>query len=80
VEYGRRGLRVNCVCPAGITTGITENIRYPAGHDPSLLARQMPLNGMAEPALVAGVIAMLASADGGHINGAEIKVDGGALA
>ena len=80
VEYGRRGLRVNCVCPAGINSGITDNIQFPPGHDPSLLARQLPLNGMVEPALVAGAIAMLASADGAHINGAELKVDGGALA
>lgn len=80
VEYAKRGVRVNCVCPAGINTGITANIQFPEGCDLSLLARQMPIAGMAEPALVASVIAMLASADGAHITGAEIKVDGGALA
>ena len=34
---------------------------------------------LAGPFVVAGLIAMLASEDGAHINGEEIRVDGGTL-
>jgi NAD(P)-dependent dehydrogenase (short-subunit alcohol dehydrogenase family) len=80
VEYAKRGVRVNCVCPAGIASGMTDNISFPEDCDVGLLARQMPLTGMAQPDVVANVIAMLASGDGAHVTGADIKIDGGALA
>ncbi len=40
----------------------------------------MPLDEFRGPEIVAGVIAMLASEDGAHINGETIRVDGGTLA
>ena len=45
----------------------------------SLLQRAMPLDKPRGPETVAGVIAMLASEDGAHINGEYIRVDGGTL-
>jgi NAD(P)-dependent dehydrogenase (short-subunit alcohol dehydrogenase family) len=45
-----------------------------------LLRRMMPLDRARGPETVASVIAMLASADGAHINGEFIRVDGGTLA
>lgn len=80
VEYAKRGVRVNSVCPAGIYSSITENIQFPEGFDASLLTRQMPLTNMAPPEVVAAVIAMLVSDDGIHITGEDIRIDGGALA
>jgi len=44
------------------------------------MQRMMPLDKPRGPETVAGVIAMLASEDGAHINGEEIRVDGGTLA
>ena len=80
VEYGRLGLRANCVCPGDIATPMSKGARMPAGADFSWMDRCKSLEGPKGPEVVAGVIAMLASADGAHVNGEDIRVDGGTLA
>ena len=79
VEYGRRGLRANAVCPGSIKTPITKT-PMPPDLDATLIPRLMALDGPRGPEAVAGVIALLASHDGEHINGEVIRVDGGTLA
>jgi NAD(P)-dependent dehydrogenase (short-subunit alcohol dehydrogenase family) len=80
VEYGKRGLRINAICPGDITSGMTENFVFPEGADLKLLYRVMSLTGARPPEAVAGVVAMLVSEDGIHINGEYIRVDGGTRA
>lgn len=80
VEYGKRGIRANCVCPGDISTNMAAQVSFPEDADFSLLSRIMSLSGAKGPEVVAGVIAMLVSDDGQHINGEEIRVDGGMLA
>ncbi|MCP4004850.1 MAG: SDR family oxidoreductase [bacterium] len=79
VEYAKQGLRANAVCPGSIVTSMTTRGVLPEGIDTSLLSRVVPLDKPRGPESIAGVIAMLASDDGAHINGAEIRVDGGTL-
>ncbi|MEP1470615.1 MAG: SDR family NAD(P)-dependent oxidoreductase [Halieaceae bacterium] len=79
IEYGKRGVRANCVCPGDIKTGMTKGIDYPDNMDFDLIPRIMSLTGPLGPEVVAGVIAMLASEDGIHITGEDIRVDGGTL-
>ena len=79
VEYAKRGVRANCVCPGDIKTGMTDGIGFPETMDFDLLPRIMSLSGAKEPEALAGVIAMLASEDGIHITGEDIRVDGGTL-
>ena len=79
VEYAKRGVRANCVCPGDISTNMAANVTFPADADMNLLARISSLSGPKEPSVVAGVIAMLASEDGIHITGEHIRVDGGTL-
>jgi len=79
VEYGRAGLRANCVCPGDIATPMSRGARVPAGADFSWLDRCRSLGGAKGPEVVAGVIAMLGSEDGAHINGEYVRVDGGTL-
>lgn len=79
VEYGRLGVRANCVCPGDIATPMSRGAHMPAGADFGWMDRCKSLNGPRGPETVAGVIAMLASADGAHINGEHIRVDGGTL-
>ena len=43
------------------------------------MARCSSLSGPKGPEVVAGVIAMLASEDGAHVNGEDIRVDGATL-
>lgn len=80
VEFGKRGLRANCVCPGSIATPMTQNTELPRNADMKLVRRQMPLDQPRGPETVASVIALLLSEDGAHINGEEIRVDGGTLA
>lgn len=79
VEYAKRGVRANCVCPGDINTGMTDGIKFPKTMDFELMPRIMSLTGAKAPEVVAGVIAMLVSEDGVHITGEDIRVDGGTL-
>jgi NAD(P)-dependent dehydrogenase (short-subunit alcohol dehydrogenase family) len=80
VEYGKKGLRCNAVCPGSISTAMGASSNLPAGADMDLVRRSMPLDQSRGPEVVASVIALLASADGAHINGESIRMDGGTLA
>jgi NAD(P)-dependent dehydrogenase (short-subunit alcohol dehydrogenase family) len=79
VEYAKRGVRANCVCPGDIKTGMTHDVGFPETMDWDLMPRIMSLTGARGPEVMAGVIAMLASEDGSHITGEDIRVDGGTL-
>ena len=79
VEYAKRGVRANCVCPGDIKTGMTDGVTFPESMDFELLPRIMSIGGAKGPEVVAGVIAMLASEDGIHITGEDVRIDGGTL-
>ncbi len=79
VEYAKRGVRANCVCPGDISTNMTDGIDFPKDFDFDLIGRISSLTGPRSPEVVAGLIAMLASEDGIHITGEDIRVDGGTL-
>jgi NAD(P)-dependent dehydrogenase (short-subunit alcohol dehydrogenase family) len=80
IEYAKRGVRANCVCPGEINTGMTEGVAFPDTMDFDLISRVVSPTGARGPEVVASVIAMLASEDGIHITGENIRVDGGTLA
>ena len=79
VEYAKRGVRANCVCPGDIKTGMIDGVAFPESMDFDLLPRIMSIGGAKGPEVVAGVIAMLASEDGIHITGEDVRIDGGTL-
>jgi meso-butanediol dehydrogenase/(S,S)-butanediol dehydrogenase/diacetyl reductase len=80
IEYSGQGLRANAVCPGSVQTPIHSVFRLPAGADRKLLYRIMPPDGvMRGPEAAAAAVAFLASEDAAHINGTEIRVDGGTL-
>ena len=66
--------------PGDIGTGMTDGIQFPKTMDFDLMPRIMSLTGVKGPEVVASLIAMLASEDGIHITGEDIRVDGGTLA
>ncbi len=80
VEYGKQGLRANAIAPGSIKTAMGSRANLPENMDFSLIQRQMPIDKPRGPETVAGLVAMLASEDGAHINGECIRVDGGTLA
>ena len=77
IEYAKQGLRVNAVCPGSIDTPITDAFSLPEGADPKLLHRIMSPVGMGSPDVVAAAIAYLGSDDAVHVNGADLRIDGG---
>jgi len=80
VEYGMEGLNVNCVCPASIETPMSTNPNMPKDIDTRLLKKIMPIDGVnRSPDEIASTIAFLASEDAIHINGINLRVDGGLL-
>jgi NAD(P)-dependent dehydrogenase (short-subunit alcohol dehydrogenase family) len=80
VEYARSGIRANTVCPGSIDTPITGDFHFPEGADMKLVTRMMAIDRPRGPETVAATIAFLASDDAAHVNGEEVRVDGGTLA
>ncbi len=79
LDLGRKGIRVNAVCPSLTRTGMTEDMLK----DEVLVAKfkeRIPLGRVCEPEEVAAVIAFLASDDASFVTGANIAVDGGVSA
>ncbi len=77
IEYAKQGLRANAVCPGSIDTPITGAFNLPEGADAKLLHRIMSPVGMGDPSVVAAAIAYLGSDDARHVNGADLRIDGG---
>ena len=76
VEYGRRGIRANAVCPGAIDTPMT-HWRW---EQPDLLAAavsRIPAGRVADPPEIAEAALFLASTAARYLNGAAIPVDGG---
>jgi 3-oxoacyl-[acyl-carrier protein] reductase len=73
-ELGSRSITVNVVAPGPVATDMTAALG-----DSRLaeLTAMVPLQRVAEPTEIAGVVAFLASEDAGYITGAVIPVDGG---
>lgn len=79
LEYVKQGLRVNCICPGGVKTPIHQSLNLPKDADFDLLKRAMPFNDFAAPEEIASVVAFLGSQDASHLNGIDIRVDGGVM-
>jgi meso-butanediol dehydrogenase/(S,S)-butanediol dehydrogenase/diacetyl reductase len=80
LDFARRGVRVNCVCPGIIATPLTARA-FDAAEDPDRLRRHWDnlhaLGRMGTPEDIAPVIVFLATDEARFIVGAEIVADGG---
>lgn len=81
LECAGQGIRVNCVCPGGIDTRVTQIL---AGDRADELRRTMaavhPLQRMGSAEEIAAAIAFLASDESAFITGAALVADGGLTA
>ena len=84
-DYGRRGVRANCVCPGWIRTPMADaqmdELAKRTGGDREaayeLANRLVPVRRPGTPEEVAEAIAWLASPASSYVNGAVLPVDGG---
>ena len=79
VEYARRGIRANALCPGPVNTPLlAELLATPAARQRRLV--HVPMGRLAEAAEVARAALFLASDDAAYVNGATFLVDGGITA
>jgi NAD(P)-dependent dehydrogenase (short-subunit alcohol dehydrogenase family) len=74
LEHAGDNIRVNAICPGGVSTPMNEN--EPEGGVVPLT----PLHRRADVSEISGAVAYLASDDASFVTGAQIVVDGGYLA
>jgi NAD(P)-dependent dehydrogenase (short-subunit alcohol dehydrogenase family) len=78
-SFGPDGIRVNAICPGTIRTRLTADIIEGVERE-TVAGRGIPLGRVGEPEDIARCALFLASDEAAWISGAEIVVDGGALA
>jgi NAD(P)-dependent dehydrogenase (short-subunit alcohol dehydrogenase family) len=77
VQYGPRGVRVNCICP-GATAGEGMGAAFA---DPSMaeaVSADLPLRRVGQAGEIGATVAALLSAETSYLTGQVIAVDGGA--
>ncbi len=85
VEWGDKGIRVNCINPGPIESRMMASIEEGAAPGSASLVREgfaktIPMKRYGTPEEVASVVAFLASDDAGYVNGAFYTIDGGMTA
>ena len=79
VQYGPRGIRVNCVCP-GATAGEGMGAAFTDPERAQSMSKGIPLRRVGQAAELGATIAMLLSDEAAYLTGQVIAVDGGATA
>jgi NAD(P)-dependent dehydrogenase (short-subunit alcohol dehydrogenase family) len=77
VEFGRRGVRVNALCPGPVNTPLLQQLY---ASDPEKAARRLvhlPMGRFAEPREIAKGALFLASDDSSYVTATTFLVDGG---
>jgi len=80
IDHGPQGIRVNCVCPGDVDTGmLRDEARQLAQDTASFLAESAdrPLGRMGQPDEIAAAVVWLASDAASYVTGAALSVDGG---
>lgn len=78
LDYGRDGIRVNCICPGFIDTPMTAMLRMPGSEAfREQLSSSTFLGRLGSPEEIAAVASFLASDDASFVTGHALVADGG---
>ena len=78
-DWAGAGIPLNAITPGTTRTPMTEPyLATPEGRDYMLSIVPMPLNGFAEPEVIAHLLTWLVSEENSHVTGQVISIDGGA--
>lgn len=80
IEYGRRGIRVNAVCPGAVDTPMLDAVVGLGLKSREAIAEMHALGRTIRPEEVANLVFFLASDESSGITGQAIIIDGGLLA
>ena len=77
IEYGRKGIRVNAVCPGVIRTEMTERAIARDPRREQHIEQAHPIGRVGEAEDIARAVVFLCSDDAGFVLGHSLAVDGG---
>ncbi len=77
IEYGRKGIRANTICPGAVDTPMLGRLIEVGPNSREDVMAQHALGRLIQPEEIASVVLFLASDEASAITGAAIVVDGG---
>jgi NAD(P)-dependent dehydrogenase (short-subunit alcohol dehydrogenase family) len=80
LEYAKRGIRVNAVCPSYTNTDMVKRIVAENPRMGEQLVNASPMKRLGEPDEIARAIAWLCSGESSFVNGQGLALDGGITA
>jgi NAD(P)-dependent dehydrogenase (short-subunit alcohol dehydrogenase family) len=80
LEYGRKGIRVNAICPGAVETPMLEAVLALGLKTRESIAEMHALGRTIQPDEIANLVLFLASEESSGITGQAIVIDGGLLA
>ena len=80
IEFARRGIRVNCICPGPTRTAMHDSLVAAAPQIVEMMHTKVPMGRIAEPEEVAAAAVWLCSDEASYITGHALPVDGGLVA
>lgn len=80
LEFARKGIRVNCVCPGPTRTGMNEELTASNPEMVKAMDQRVPMGRIGEPEEVAAAAIFLCSDEASYITGHALPVDGGIVA
>ncbi|MGP6140440.1 SDR family NAD(P)-dependent oxidoreductase [Jeotgalibaca sp. A127] len=78
-DYGKAGIRVNCIAPGAVESGMTKQIFEEGSAAVMDSVNSVPAGRYGQPEEIATVAVFLASDDASFMHGAIVPVDGGWL-